>query len=253
MTIVYAITRRPTRNAGEGLTGADLGAPEIERMRAQHASYVRIFESLGIQVTVLEGDEAYPDGCFVEDTAIVTPDVAVITRLGAPSRRGETDTIEPLLRAHRPVERIVGPGTVDGGDVLVTHARALIGLSARTNEEGAGQLGEILNARGIPCATLSAGQGLHLKSSVNTLGGDRLLVTREFSQSDALADFERVVVPADEPYAGNTLWLNERAIVPAGFPKTRALLEALDIEIIEADVSEFRKMDGGLTCLSLRL
>ena len=253
MTVEHAIVRKPTRNAGDGLTSANLGTPDVERMHAQHASYVRILESLGIRVMVLEGDDAYPDGCFVEDTAVVTTQVAVLTRPGARSRRGEVDSIEPLLAPHRALERIVAPGTVDGGDVLVTGERALIGLSARTNEAGAGQLREILTARGLHCLTISAGEGLHLKSSINILGADRLLVTREFSQCAELGDFERIVVPPDEAYAGNTLWINGRAIVPAGFPATRSLIDSIDVETIEADVSEFRKMDGGLTCLSIRI
>lgn len=252
MKVTRAIARRPTRSAGEGLSSANLGAPDVERMLVQHADYVRILESLGIEVTVLEGDDTYPDGCFVEDTAVVTPEIAVVTRPGAPSRRGEVEVIERSLAEHRPIERIVAPGTVDGGDVLVLDDCALIGISARTNEEGAGQLGEILELRGLRCVRLSAGDGLHLKSSVNALGGDRLLVTHDFSRCDALSDFERVVVPTDESYAGNTLWLNGLAIVPTGFPQTRALIEELDLEAVETDVSEFRKMDGGLTCLSLR-
>ena len=248
-----AIARKPTRNAGDGLTSADLGAPDFERMCAQHARYVRILESLGVEVTVLDGDQKYPDGCFVEDTAVVAPDVAVLARPGAPSRRGEVEAVEPLLAAHRGIERIAAPGTVDGGDVLVLGERVLIGISTRTNEEGAGQLREILEPRGRRCIVIPAGEGLHLKSSVNALGGERLIVTQAFSRCAALDEFERIVVPAGESYAGNTLWLNERAIVPAGFPATRSLIESLGVEIIEADVSEFRKMDGGLTCLSIRL
>ena len=251
--VTRAIARRPTRNAGDGLTSADLGAPDVERMCAQHARYVRVLESLGVEVTVIDGDEAYPDGCFVEDTAVVTPEVAVLTRPGAPSRRGEVDAIEPLLAEHRLIERIVAPGTVDGGDVLVVGERVLIGLSARTNEAGAGQLREILESRARRCIIVPAGEGLHLKSSVNALGAECLLVTQAFADCDALDGFERVVVPAGESYAGNSLWLNDRAIVPAGFPATRSLIEALGADVVEIDVGEFRKMDGGLTCLSIRL
>jgi len=253
MNLTHAIARQPAANAGEGLTSAGLGAPDPERMLAQHRDYVRILESLGLQVTVLDGDENFPDGCFVEDSAIVTPDIAVITRSGAPSRRGEEIAIEPLLAAHRPIARIVAPGTVDGGDVLVMGERVLIGLSARTNEEGARQLTDILQAGGMLCIMLAAGGGLHLKSSVNALGGDRLLVTREFSECVELNGFERVRVPADESYAGNSLWVNGHVIVPAGFPATREMIEGLGINAVETHVSEFRKMDGGLTCLSIRL
>ena len=253
MTFTHAIARLPTTNAGDGLTSAGLGAPDTELMLAQHQDYIRILKSLDLQVVVLDADENFPDGCFVEDTAVVTPDVAVVTRPGAASRRGEEVAIEPLLAAHRPIARIVAPGSVDGGDILVAGERVLIGLSARTNEEGARQLTDILEAGRMHCIMLAAGGGLHLKSSVNALGGDRLLVTQEFSECTELSGFERIRVPADESYAGNSLWVNGRVIVPAGFPATRELIEGFGIETIETQVSEFRKMDGGLTCLSIRL
>lgn len=252
MNFAHAIARLPTTNAGEGMTTADLGGPDNECMLAQHRDYVRTLESLDLQVTVLDADESFPDGCFVEDSAVVTREIAVITRSGAPSRRGEEIAIEPLLAAHRPIARIVAPGSVDGGDILVMGDRALIGLSARTNEEGARQLTDILEAKGMHCITLAAGDGLHLKSSVNALGDDRLLVTQEFSECAELSAFARVPIPADESYAGNSLWVNGRVLVPAGFPATRELIEGLGIETIETQVSEFRKMDGGLTCLSIR-
>lgn len=253
MNSTRAIARSPTPNAGDGLTSADLGAPDVARMLSQHQAYVQILESLGVQVTLLEGDPNFPDGCFVEDTAVVTRDVAVITRPGAPSRRGEERAIEPLLAKYRPIARIEKPGSVDGGDVVVMSDNVLIGLSERTNEEGARQLAEILESHGTRCKTLSAGDGLHLKSSVNALGDDRLLVTQAFRDCPELGAYDRVVIPADESYAGNSLWINGCVIVPADFPKTRNIIDELGMTTIESDVSEFRKMDGGLTCLSIRL
>jgi dimethylargininase len=253
MIFSHAIARLPGSNAGDGLTSAGLGAPDAERMLAQHRDYVRILESLDLQVTVLDADENFPDACFVEDTAVVTPEVAVITRPGAPSRRGEEVAVEPLLAVHRPIARIVAPGSVDGGDILVMGERVLIGLSGRTNEEGARQLTDIFEARGMHCITLATGDGLHLKSSVNALGDDRLLVTGEFAECAELSEFERIVITTDESYAGNSLWVNGHVLVPAGFPATRELIDGLGIATIETQVSEFKKMDGGLTCLSIRL
>ena len=253
MTYTYAIARQPSANAGDGQTTSDLGPPDIARMLAQHRDYVETLESLGVEVTVLDADDAYPDACFVEDTAIVTPEVAVITRPGAPSRRGEEAAIEPLLAARRTIARIDAPGTVDGGDVLIVGEQALIGLSGRTNEEGASQLAGILEEHGVSCTTLEAGDALHLKSSINALGDYRLLVTPDFAEHPDLDTFERVVVPANEAYAGNSLLVNGSVLVPAGFPATRDLIERLGMKTIEVDVSEFRKMDGGLTCLSIRL
>ena len=135
MTCTHAIVRPPTANAGDGLTTSSMGPPDPARMLAQHEKYVGILQSLDIEVITLEAEENYPDACFVEDTAVVTPSVAVITRPGAPARRGEEATVEPSLATHRPVARIEAPGTVDGGDVLVMGERVLIGLSERTNEE----------------------------------------------------------------------------------------------------------------------
>jgi dimethylargininase len=222
-------------------------------MLAQHREYVSVLESLGIEIITLDADESYPDACFVEDTAVVTPSIAVVTRPGAPARRGEEATVEPSLAVHRPVARIEAPGTVDGGDILVMGERVLIGLSERTNEEGASQLRAILEAHGMQCTNLGAGEGLHLKSSINALGDYRLLITPEFAELPELSTFERVVIPGDETYAGNSLWISDHVLVPVGFPKTRDLIEKLGTKTIEVDVSEFRKMDGGLTCLSIRL
>jgi len=252
MSLTRAIARSPTSNAGDGQTSAGLGRPDTARMLAQHQAYIRILESLGLQVTVLEGDPNFPDGCFVEDTAVVTKNVAVITRPGAPSRRGEETAIEPLLAESRPIAHITAPGSVDGGDVVVMPDCVLIGLSERTNEEGARQLTEIMRTHGMPCITLPAGDGLHLKSSVNAIGDDRLLVTQEFRTCPELSPFDMIAIPADESYAGNSLWLNDHVLVPAGFPKSRKLIEEMGVKTIESDVGEFRKMDGGLTCLSIR-
>jgi dimethylargininase len=253
MRLTQALARRPADSAVNGLTSAGLGAPDMHLMRAQHRDYLRILESCGLEMTVMEPDDQFPDSCFVEDTAVVAQSVAIITRPGAPSRRGEEQAIEPWLATHRPIERIVAPGTVDGGDIVLTGERVLIGLSARTNEEGAGQLAEILEAAGMECTMLPAGDALHLKSSVNELGDDRLLVTAEFAHCAKLRDFQCTVVPAGESYAGNSLWVNGRVVVPAGFAETRKLIDALGLETIETDVSEFRKLDGGLSCLSIRL
>jgi dimethylargininase len=253
MKFTHALARLPADSAVRGLTSAGLGAPDMQQMRAQHRDYLRILESIGLEVSLMQPDDHFPDSCFVEDTAVVTQSIGIITRPGAVSRRGEEQAVEPWLATHRPIEHIVAPGTVDGGDVLVTGERVLIGLSARTNAKGAGQLAEILEAEGMRCIKLPAGNALHLKSSVNELGDDRLLVTPDFADCAELRNFECTVVPAEESYAGNSLWINGRVVVPTGFAKTRKLIDALGIETIEADVSEFRKLDGGLSCLSIRL
>jgi dimethylargininase len=251
--VTRAVARVPGANAGEGLTTSILGAPDIPTMLQQHRAYVEAMESRGVLVTVLEADERFPDGSFVEDTAVVLPEVAVITRPGAPSRQGEEANVEDVLAGFRQVARIEAPGCMDGGDVLAVGDTVFIGLSERTNEEGAAQLSAIIGEHGLRAVPLATGDGLHLKSSINWLGENRLLVTRSFARTAELGDFERIVVPDDESYAANSLWLNDRLLVPSGFPKAADLLDGLGLDIMTLDVSEFEKMDGGLTCLSLRI
>ncbi len=218
----------------------------------QFEDYVAALGDCGLAVQILEPLEKFPDAHFVEDTAVIIPDAVVIARPGAESRRDESDAMVPVLANRRPVHRIEGPGTLDGGDVLVAGDVAFIGLSARTDESGARQLGAVLESHGIACRTVPVGAGLHFKSSVNLVSDGVLLVTEDFASREELVDYTTIVVPSDEAYACNSLLINGRLLMPAGYPATRRLLEPLGHDIIELDTSEFRKMDGGLTCLSLR-
>ena len=252
MRFTHALMRLPSANFADGLTTANEGTPSFELALAQHAAYARALHEAGLAVTMLEALPAFPDACFVEDVAVITPEVAVITRPGAAARLGEEAFIEPALARVRKISRIVAPGTLDGGDVLVVGQRVLVGLSERTNAEGVGQLREILEPFGYEVVGIPVAAGLHFKSSVNQVAGDVLLVTREFASHPALGQYELLIVPAGDEYSANVLSVNNHLLIPAGYPRTRALLEPLGKLIIEIDVSEFRKMDGGLTCLSLR-
>ena len=247
-----AIVRRPGHNLGHGLTTADLGAPDHDLAQHQFDRYVQTLEICGLTVELLDPLPRFPDAHFVEDAAVVTRDVAVLTRPGAAVRRGESAAIEPILAAHRPVRHIESPGTLDGGDVLLIGNHALIGISERTNEAGAQQLGAILGEHGHTWQTVPVGAGLHFKSGVNLVDENTLVVTARFARESALAGYAQIVVPDHESYACNVLLLNGRLLIPSGYAETRRRLERLDREIIELDTSEFRKMDGGLTCLSLR-
>lgn len=218
MALTRGVVRIPGPDAAEGLTTAGLGRPNLRRLRTQHAAYIAALRSLGLDVEVLPAAPGYPDAYFVEDTAVVTPDVAVISRPGAPSRRGEIEAIEPVLAKYRPIERIEPPGTVDGGDVLLAGGRFWIGLSDRTNAEGARQLGQILEARGYPWTPVPVGSGLHLKSSVNTLGGNALALTADFAGREIFRVFDPIVLDPGDEYAANVLWLNGALLIPSGFP-----------------------------------
>jgi len=248
----HAIARMPGSNFAEGITTANLGKPDFSRMNRQHQAYIQALRSLGLEVTVLDAEPNYPDAYFVEDVAVVTPQVAIITNPGAQARKGEEDSIEPVLARYRPTVHIRNPGTIDGGDVLMIGTHFFIGVSERTNPDGATQLGRILERYGYTFTMVPVAAGLHLKSSVNFIGEGTLLVGEGFAERDEFNSYEKIVVPQAEAYAANTLWINGHLIMPAGFPETKRRLAATGLPIIELDVSEAQKMDGGLTCMSLR-
>jgi len=251
-TFTSALCRRPGPELAEGITTAALGSPDFTLACRQFDKYVTTLRECGLTVEILEPLEGFPDAHFIEDTAVVTPDVAVITRPGAASRQGEQHSIAEALAAHRPTVRIEFPGTLDGGDILMIGTHFLVGVSDRTNEEGTRQLGAVLESHGCTWRAVPVAAGLHFKSSVNLVGPQTLLVTEVFAGREELVDFEQLTVPSGEEYAANTLLINGRLIMPAGYPQTRRMLDVLNLPITELDTGEFRKMDGGLTCLSLR-
>lgn len=252
MTFTHALCRTPATTFAGGLTSSKLGLPQYELMLQQHQGYVEALRSLGLQVQVLEPLQAYPDAHFVEDVAVLTPEIAVITRPGAEERRGEEEHIQAALAAHRPLAFIEAPGTLDGGDVMQIEDQFYVGLSARTNKAGAQQLSDILAAVGYNCTAVPLGDSLHLKSDVNYIGRSTLLVTPEWTDAPVFAHYKKIVVSADEAYAANTLLINDRLLSPQGFPQTHRLLREAGFEVIEIAASEARKMDGGLSCMSLR-
>ncbi|MCB2145716.1 MAG: amidinotransferase [Deltaproteobacteria bacterium] len=252
MTFTHAITRRPVKELAAGITTSILGPPDYIKALDQFNAYVNALKQCGLSVTVLDPLDGYPDAHFVEDAAVVTPDIAVITNPGAAPRKGEVPSIAAALQPFRKIVWVQPPGTLDGGDVLMVDRHFFIGLSDRTNEQGARQLGDAVTGFGCTWTPVRVAAGLHFKSSVNAVGSDTLLTTQPFADHPALAGFHRIVISAQEEYAGNTLWVNGHLIMPTGFPDTRKKLETLGRPIIELDTSEFRKMDGGLTCLSLR-
>ncbi len=260
MQFTRAIVRPPARNFAAGLSSAALGPPDVARALEQHAEYVGALRDCGLTVTSLEPDAEHPDSTFVEDTAIVTERGAVLTRPGAPSREGEALSMGRCLRnffADLPV--IAAPGTVDGGDICEADGHFLIGVSARTNESGARQLAVHLDRLGYSSSVVDIRANpalLHLKSGIAYLG-DGIWVVDHGIQAEIRSQSRIVVrdlipVVAVEAYAANCVRVNDAVLVAAGFPLTSAALEKSGCRLVTLETSEFRKMDGGLSCLSLR-
>ena len=252
--LTRAIVRSVPRAIARGITSAKLAEPDYAKARKQHARYVEALERCGLEVTVLDADEGFPDSVFVEDTAVVTDRCAVITRPGAESRRGEVWEIEGVLSGlYGNVACIEAPGTLDGGDVLQVEDHFYVGVTRRTNREGAEQLVGILRRHGFGASCVELRRFLHLKTGVSYLGGNDVVVAVELALSGAFEGFDRILVPPEEEYCANCVRLNDHVIVPAGHERTRDRISERGYRVIELEMSEFRKVDGGLSCLSLRL
>ena len=280
-----AIVRPPAANFAEGLTSANLGAPNYERALKQHEAYCLALEQCGLTLTRLPPGPLHPDSTFVEDTAVLTDKCAVLTRPGAPSRAGEVASIKKVLTDfYSEMLSIQPPGTVDGGDVCEAGDHFFIGVSERTNEAGARQMADLLmpfgyttsfvdirglnnmklvpgadrgpqagSPLGVVAATGSVSAGiLHLKSGLAWLGDNRLVVIDSLAERTELVGYDLVRVNHEETYAANCVQVNGHVLVAAGFSGLEGKLRELGYQTIALHMSEFQKMDGGLSCLSLR-
>lgn len=246
-----AIVRKPPANFLQGQKSDPQAIPDLQKTRAQHMDYVWTLFSVGLDPELLEADERYPDCCFVEDTAVLAGKCAVICRPGHPSRQGEEMAIAEVLQREFSLAYIREPGTVDGGDVVRVDRQFFIGLSDRTNAEGARQLTEILRRNGFGAQTVPVVEALHLKSGVSWLEGRTLVVTRAYAARPEFAGYDLIVTAPEENYAANCLSINGTVIISAGYPKLAEAIAARGHELLQLRMSEFQKMDGSLTCLSL--
>ncbi len=253
MRFKNAILKRPAKSFVNGLTTQNLGKPEYELALKQHDEYINAFKNLGVKAIILEPDEKFPDSCFVEDTAIVTEKAAIITNPGTDTRKGEIHAIENVLKNfYSNLYHIKDPGTLEGGDVLRVDNKFYIGLSKRTNREGAEQLKQILEDLGYKVFFVQLKKYLHLKTGIAYLGNNTLLIAGELKENQAFIEYKKIFVPDEEEYVANSIMVNETLFIAKGFPKTKKRLEVEGYKLVELDMSEFRKIDGGLSCLSLR-
>lgn len=252
----HAIVRIPGSNFAQGLTTAHLGVPRYEHVVQQHARYCEALQECGLTPITLDADLDHPDSTFVEDTAVLTARNAILTRPGARSREGEVAAIRPTIRSfYSTTLEIEAPGTLDGGDICEADNHFFLGLSHRTNEEGAGQLASHLAGDGYTSCVIDVrgmNSILHLKSGISYIGNNTLVVMEEMAGDGLFAGYDLIRVAREESYAANCVRVNERVLVAAGYPLLTAELKGRGFHPLELDMSEFQKMDGGLSCLSLR-
>jgi dimethylargininase len=251
-----AIVRPPGRTFADGLTSVPLGTPSLALALEQHAAYVAALERCGLKIIALDADDAYPDSTFVEDTTVIAGSRALLTRPGAASRLGESAAIRATVaRYFSDLEEMSAPGTLDGGDVCEAEDRAYIGLSARTNRAGAEQLAAFLERSGVNASFVDMTgitSILHLKSGMSYAGDGIFVAIDELLPRLDLSGARVLHVPPGEEYGANCVRVNDCVLVAAGYPALEALLRSCGLSPVALEMSEYRKMDGGLSCLSLR-
>ena len=249
----HAIVRTPGKSLTKGLTTASLGTPDYKNALSQHAEYIKALKKCGLDVIVLPPDEDYPDSVFVEDVALMTTYCAILTNPGAVSRKGEVEQIKKTVdQYYTNIETIHIPGTLEAGDVMMVGNHYFIGLSERTNQKGAVQLIRILEKNGMSGSIVRFEKVLHLKTGLAYLENNNLLACGEFVDKPEFQKFNIIDIPQEESYAANSIWVNGTVIMPKGFPKTKQLVQDAGYKVDALDVSEYQKLDGGVSCLSLR-
>ena len=247
-----ALTRDVSPTLGDcELSYVDRTPIDVERARHQHDAYRRALEACGCRVIAVPAEPDFHDAVFVEDVALVLDELAISTRPGAESRRGEVASVARELARFRALRSIEAPGTIDGGDVLRIGRTLYVGASNRSNASAVEQLRALLGAYGYSLERVPIEGCLHLKSAVTLVGDGVVLVNRGWVDVDAFAAFRRIEVDPDEPHAANALRIGERVIYPAAFPCTASRLAAAGIALEAVDVSELQKAEGAVTCCSI--
>jgi len=245
----HALVRRPPRTFSNCISShPERHSLDLRFARRQHSAYCNVLSELGIEVIILPKDEAHPDSCFVEDTAVVRGGRAFITRLAKESRRGEEEDVLETLKQYKSVKTATQPATIEGGDVIHLRDRLISGITKRTNRDGVSQMTAWLD---VESDILEDKSIIHLKSHVTYIGREVILVTESFSDHEVLQDFVKVVVPFEERYAANALAIGETVLISEGHPQTQEMVSELGFDVKSLRMSEFEKCEGALTCLSV--
>ena len=250
----HAITRRPPSTICDGLRAVDQGNPDFDRITAHHGDYVAALQKAGVTVHELAPIDQFPDSCFVEDTTLCLPQGAIVLRPGAVTRLGEASAMAPhLAQFFSRIETITGPGFVEGGDILVTEREILVGRSARTDAAGIAELTRIANAWGHRVREVITPLGvLHFKTDCSLLDHRTILATPRLNASGCFADYTVIETAEGEDACANAIRVNDVVIMPSGYAQTAKILSGHGFDVVTVDNGECAKIDGGMSCLSLR-
>lgn len=250
--MVIAITREVSSRFNEcEITHINRTPIDLDIARKQHHEYVQTLAKIGCQIIELDEEQDLPDSVFVEDTAFILPEVAVITRPGADSRKPETESIIQALSSHRPLVHVVAPATVDGGDVLVLGKNIFIGMSTRSTPEAVTQLQGLLDNYGYTVVGVKLTDCLHLKTAVTRVDDNTLLINKNWVSPEHFTGFDLIDVDSSEPFAANCLPVKDVIIYPTTFPNTQKKLEQKGYKIANVNLDELAKAEGAVTCCSL--
>lgn len=250
--MLSAFTRGVSPSIGDcKLTFMDREQVDVAAATRQHEAYERCLQQMGVRVTTLPLMPEAPDAVFIQDTAVVVDEVAIMATMGAACRSGEVESVTEALAAHRPLRHLSPPATLEGGDVVRVGRTLYVGDSGRTNPEGIRQLSEILAPYDYQVRAVGVKGCLHLSTGCSYLGRDLMLVNSSWVDASAFGYFKLLEVPDTEPWAANTIAVGDVVLVPSPFERTRALIEAHGFEVVTTDISELQKAEGALTCMSL--
>jgi dimethylargininase len=247
-----ALTRKISPKLSEcELTHLDREPIDIKKAAEQHHQYENALKKMGYSIHRLPETPEMPDGVFVEDTAVIFDELAIITRPGAESRKPETESMAEVLKEYRKLHFIKSPGTLDGGDVLVLGKRVYIGISQRTNREAIHQFDQILKPFGYEVHGIEVTNCLHLKTALTQLEDDLLLINPDWVDGEIFEDYQTVSIHPDEPFGANVMRRDNWALCPEAFPRTIDLLQKRGYDVITIDQTEMAKAEAGLTCCSV--
>lgn len=246
---IHAWVRSPSKNFPQALSKhPEANSIDIQKTRHQHTAYCEALKTAGLTVNVLGPLDAFPDSVFIEDNAVILEGLAILCSMKEVSRQKEVSFLENTLQSRLPVLRLPAPVSIDGGDVLQTEDTVFVGQSQRTNREAVKALQSLTSKQVVP---VQVKQGLHLKTSVSTLGNNLLVINPSHVETEPFREFEWIEVDEEEVYAANCLAVGNFVILPAGFPKLEQRIQTHGFSTLPVDMSEFQKADGGVTCLSL--